>query len=76
MNDRFLVGFIGFGEAGFVTAEASVAVASEAAAHLKPGQLYIDLTSSFPDEMKTIAALLEPSGAGFVDGAMMGALPV
>ncbi len=134
MNDRFLVGFIGFGEAGFeiarglhsagvsrmclcdlrtrdadkvvlirdrsreagaeildsvqevathsdiilslVTPEASVDVAREAAFHLKPGQLYIDLTSSFPDEMKTVAALIEPSGAGFVDGAMMGAVPV
>ncbi len=134
MKDRFLIGFIGFGEAGFeiarglhssgvsrmclcdlhmqdpdkaalirdrarevegkildsvrevaihsdiilslVTPEASVAVAREAAAHLKPGQLYIDLTSSFPDDMRTVAALLEPSGAGFVDGAMMGAVPV
>ncbi len=134
MNDAFLIGFIGFGEAGFeiarglnsagvsrmclcdlrthdpekaalisnrareagveildsvqevalhsdiilslVTPEASVAVAEEAAAHLKPGQLYVDLTSSFPDEMKAIAALLQPSGAYFVDGAMMGAVPV
>jgi 3-hydroxyisobutyrate dehydrogenase-like beta-hydroxyacid dehydrogenase len=134
MNDRFLVGLIGFGEAGFemarglhsagvariclcdlgmqdpdratrirnrareaggevfdsarevaahsdtilsvVTPEASVAVAKDAAVHLNPGQIYIDLTSSFPDEMKTVATLVEPSGAGFVDGAMMGALPV
>lgn len=134
MNDRFLVGFIGFGEAGFeiarglhsagvarmclcnlrtqdpdraalirnrareaggkilgsarevveqsdtilsvVTPEASVTVAKEVAAHLKAGQIYIDLTSSFPDEMKMIATLVEPSGAGFVDGAMMGSLPI
>ena len=134
MKEHFLVGFIGFGEAGFeiakglhsagvarmglcdlgmqdpdraalirnrareaggeifdsarevaahseiilsvVTPEASVSVATEAAAHLRPGQIYIDLTSSFPDDMKMIAALMEPSGAGFVDGAMMGALPV
>jgi 3-hydroxyisobutyrate dehydrogenase-like beta-hydroxyacid dehydrogenase len=59
-----------------VAPEASVAVAEEVAAHLRVGQIYIDLTSSFPDEMKMIAALVAKSGARFVDGAMMGALPV
>jgi 3-hydroxyisobutyrate dehydrogenase-like beta-hydroxyacid dehydrogenase len=59
-----------------VAPEASVAVAKEAADHLKPGQLYVDLTSSFPDEMKTAAAVLGQRGAKFVDGAMMGAVPV
>jgi 3-hydroxyisobutyrate dehydrogenase-like beta-hydroxyacid dehydrogenase len=59
-----------------VTPEASVAVAREAAPHLKPGQIYLDLTSSFPDDMKAIAALVEPTGAKFTDGAMMGALPI
>jgi 3-hydroxyisobutyrate dehydrogenase-like beta-hydroxyacid dehydrogenase len=134
MKNRFLIGFIGFGEAGFeiarglhssgvaavclcdvavqdperalliknrareagavilgtigevveqsatllslVPPEVSVTVAKEAAPHLQAGRLYIDLTSSFPDEMKRIAAFMEPSGALFVDGAMMGALPV
>ena len=134
MNDRFSVGFIGFGEAGFeiakglhatgvtrmclydlrtqdpdraalvikraqeagvkilgsakevgkqsdiifsvVTPEASVTVAKEVATHLQAGQIYVDLTSSFPDDMKMIAALVEPSGAKFVDGAMMGSLPI
>ena len=59
-----------------VTPEASVVVAREAALHLKPGQIYLDLTSSFPDDMKVIAALVEPTGAKFADGAMMGALPI
>lgn len=59
-----------------VTPEASVTVAKEVADHLRAGQMYVDLTSSFPDEMKEIAALLERSGARFADGAMMGALPV
>lgn len=59
-----------------VTPEASVAVAREVAPHLKPGQIYLDLTSSFPDDMKVIAALVEPTGAKFTDGAMMGALPI
>jgi 3-hydroxyisobutyrate dehydrogenase-like beta-hydroxyacid dehydrogenase len=46
------------------------------APHLKAGQIYIDLTSSFPGEMKMMADLVALSGAGFVDGAMMGPLPV
>jgi 3-hydroxyisobutyrate dehydrogenase-like beta-hydroxyacid dehydrogenase len=59
-----------------VTPEACVAVAREVAPHLKPGQIYLDLTSSFPDDMKVIAALVEPTGAKFTDGAMMGPLPI
>jgi 3-hydroxyisobutyrate dehydrogenase-like beta-hydroxyacid dehydrogenase len=59
-----------------VAPDASVAVAQEVADQLRADQAYVDLTSSSPDEMKTIAALLEESGAKFVDGAMMGALPV
>lgn len=59
-----------------VTPEACVAVAREAALHLKPGQVYLDLTSSFPDDMKAIAALVDRTGAKFTDGAMMGALPI
>ena len=59
-----------------VTPEACVTVAQEAAPHLKPGQIYLDLTSSFPDDMKVIANLAEPTGAKFTDGAMMGALPI
>ena len=59
-----------------VTPEACVAAAREAAPHLKPGQIYLDLTSSFPDDMKVIASMVEPTGAKFTDGAMMGALPI
>jgi 3-hydroxyisobutyrate dehydrogenase-like beta-hydroxyacid dehydrogenase len=59
-----------------VTPEACVAVARDSAPHLKPGQIYLDLTSSFPDDMKVIAAMVEPTGAKFTDGAMMGALPI
>jgi 3-hydroxyisobutyrate dehydrogenase-like beta-hydroxyacid dehydrogenase len=59
-----------------VTPEACVSVAREVAPHLKPGQIYLDLTSSFPNDMKAIAALVEPTGARFTDGAMMGALPI
>jgi len=59
-----------------VPAEASLAAAQEAASHLSPGKVYLDLSSSFPEDMKTASALVEPSGGHFVDGAMMGALPI
>lgn len=59
-----------------VTPGASVAVAQEAATHLTPSKIYLDLTSSSPEDMKAVSALVEPTGAKFVDGAMMGALPI
>lgn len=59
-----------------VPPEASLAAAQEAALQLRPGKMYLDLTSSFPEDMKALSALIEPTGARFVDGAMMGALPV
>jgi len=54
----------------------SIEVSGELLKHLKPGQFYLDLTSSFPGDMKSVASMVKPSGAHFVDGAMMGALPV
>lgn len=59
-----------------VTPEASLSAAQEAAPHLRPGKIYLDLTSSFPEDMKAASALVEPTGTRFVDGAMMGALPI
>lgn len=54
----------------------SVEVSQELLKHLKQGQFYLDLTSSFPEDMKSVALMVMASGAHFVDGAMMGALPV
>lgn len=54
----------------------SVEVSQELLKHLKQGQFYLDLTSSFPEDMKSVASMVMASGAHFVDGAMMGALPV
>lgn len=59
-----------------VPPEGSVAAAESTAPHLTPGQVYLDLTSSSPKEMKAAALRIEASGAAFVDGAMMGSLPV
>ncbi|MBW2412641.1 MAG: NAD(P)-dependent oxidoreductase [Deltaproteobacteria bacterium] len=54
----------------------SLEVSRKLLGHLQPGQFYLDLTSSFPEDMKSAAAMVKASGAHFVDGAMMGALPV
>ena len=54
----------------------SVEVSRELLGHLRQDQFYLDLTSSFPEDMKSVAAMVKTSGAHFVDGAMMGALPV
>lgn len=59
-----------------VSPQACLAVARDAAPHLRPGQFYLDLTSSSPEDMSHIAALVEPTGAKFVDGAIMGAVPL
>jgi 3-hydroxyisobutyrate dehydrogenase-like beta-hydroxyacid dehydrogenase len=54
----------------------SVEVSRKLLNSLKPGHFYLDLTSSFPGDMKSVASMVVASGAHFVDGAMMGALPV
>lgn len=54
---------------------AAVAAAKKAVGSLRAGKTYLDLTSSFPEDMKAIAAMIELTGAGFVDGTMMGSLP-
>jgi 3-hydroxyisobutyrate dehydrogenase-like beta-hydroxyacid dehydrogenase len=59
-----------------VTPDAALSAAQEAAPHLRPGQTYLDLTSSFPEDLKAASDLVEPTGARFVDGAIMGALPI
>jgi len=58
-----------------VSLDGAVAAAEKALGALKSGKTYLDLTSSFPEDMKAIAKMIEPTGAKFVDGAMMAALP-
>ncbi len=59
-----------------VPPEASLAAAESAVPHLGPGKVYLDLTSSSPEEMRAAAMRVEASGAAFIDGAMTGSLPV
>lgn len=58
-----------------VTAAASLDVAREAATYLKPGQIFLDLNSVSPGTKKTSAAVIERSGAAYVDGAIMAPVP-
>lgn len=58
-----------------VTAAASLDVAKEAATYLKPGQIFLDLNSVSPGTKKASAAVIERSGAAYVDGAIMAPVP-
>jgi 3-hydroxyisobutyrate dehydrogenase-like beta-hydroxyacid dehydrogenase len=58
-----------------VTAAASLDVAREAATYLKPGQIFLDLNSVSPGTKKASAAVIERSGAAYVDGAIMAPVP-
>lgn len=61
----------------FSTASASVAaaLAEQSARSLRAGQLYVDLNSAGPDTKVKAAAFVAPTGALFVDGAVMGTVP-
>lgn len=48
--------------------------AQDAASGLRPGGIYVDVSTATPAEKKKICALVEERGGRFVDGAMMGTL--
>jgi len=48
--------------------------ARECAAHLRPGQCYVDFNSTSPAVKLEIATIVAPSGADFVEGAILGAV--
>lgn len=58
-----------------VTGAMAVSVAGEAAPFLKPHHLYADVNTAAPSVKEEVAAIVEQSGAAFVDAAMMGAIP-
>lgn len=66
--------------ARYVFSTVTTDVAREAAVacrpHLASGQTWIDLNATEPAVKREIAALIEPSGAGFVEGALLGAVGV
>jgi 3-hydroxyisobutyrate dehydrogenase-like beta-hydroxyacid dehydrogenase len=50
------------------------AAAREVSAHLRPGQCYVDFNSTSPAVKIEIASIVAPSGADFVEGAILGAV--
>jgi len=62
----------------FPTVTTSVArqAAMRSAPHLAPGQFYVDLNASTPSIKQEVERILRPSGAVFVEGALLGAVGV
>jgi 3-hydroxyisobutyrate dehydrogenase-like beta-hydroxyacid dehydrogenase len=58
-----------------VTGAMAVAVAEEAAPFLGPGHLFVDVNTASPKVKEQVGQKVAPSGAAFVDAAMMGAVP-
>ncbi|MGB6243258.1 MAG: DUF1932 domain-containing protein [Castellaniella sp.] len=58
-----------------VTASNEVAVAREAALHLRPGTFYLDLNSASPGAKREAAALVESAGGHYVEAGVMTSVP-
>jgi 3-hydroxyisobutyrate dehydrogenase-like beta-hydroxyacid dehydrogenase len=56
-----------------VTTTAAATAAAEAAPHLRPGQLYVDINAVAPDAKEAIAAAVATRRALFADAELMGA---
>lgn len=65
-------------DARYVFSTVTTTVAREAAhlcaAHLVPGQTYVDFNATEPSVKGEIARIIAPSGADFVEGAVLGAV--
>ncbi|MEW6670505.1 MAG: DUF1932 domain-containing protein [Thermodesulfobacteriota bacterium] len=59
-----------------VTTQAAEAAARSCAVHLKTGQIYFDLNATTPSVKHAIARIILPTGAEFVEGAILGAVGV
>ncbi|MDR3587175.1 MAG: DUF1932 domain-containing protein [Desulfosporosinus sp.] len=57
-----------------VVTQVAVPVAEECVTFLKAGQVYIDLNSTAPSVKVNVSEIIKPSGAVFVEGAILGAL--
>ena len=68
------------GDADYVLSTVITAAAVEAARsclpYLKSGQTYVDLNSTSPSVKQKLDAIVRPSGARFVEGAILGAVGV
>lgn len=58
-----------------VTASSTLAVATEAARHLRPGALYLDLNSASPGTKRECARHVDGAGAHYVEAGVMTSVP-
>ncbi|MDP2262520.1 MAG: DUF1932 domain-containing protein [Hydrogenophaga sp.] len=58
-----------------VTASNTLAVAQGAAAHIRPGAIFLDLNSASPGTKQQAAALIEAAGALYVEAGVMTSVP-
>jgi|CZKZ01.1.fsa_nt_gi 3-hydroxyisobutyrate dehydrogenase-like beta-hydroxyacid dehydrogenase len=59
-----------------VTTQAAVGVAESCVRYLESGQVYVDLNSTSPAVKAELDKIIRPSGAHFVEGAILGAVGV
>ena len=59
-----------------VTSDVALLAAQSCVPHLQPDQVYVDLNATAPRVKRAIAQLLSPTGARFVEGAILGAVGV
>jgi 3-hydroxyisobutyrate dehydrogenase-like beta-hydroxyacid dehydrogenase len=58
-----------------VTASNTLVVAEEAARHIRPGTLFLDLNSASPGTKQRAAALIDAKGAFYVEAGVMTSVP-
>ncbi len=58
-----------------VTASSTLAVASEAAAHIRVGTVFLDLNSASPGTKQEAAALIDGAGGVYVEAGVMTSVP-
>lgn len=58
-----------------VTASNTLAVASEAARHLRPGTVFLDLNSASPGTKQQCGAVIEAAGGHYVEAGVMTSVP-
>ena len=58
-----------------VTASSTLAVAEEAARHIRPGTLFLDLNSASPGTKRQCAALIDGAGALYVEAGVITSVP-
>jgi 3-hydroxyisobutyrate dehydrogenase-like beta-hydroxyacid dehydrogenase len=59
-----------------VTTNVALAAATACLPHLHAGHVFIDLNATSPNVKRTIADAVSPTGADFVEGAILGAIGV